>query len=112
MVNAFVIEALPLQSDADGVIRVGGTRVTLDTVVYAFEQGSTAEEIVQRYPSLDLGDVYIIIGYYLQNQVSISAYIQERQKRAERVKQDNIKRSQQQTIRTRLLARRAASKAA
>lgn len=38
--------------DADGVVRVAGTRVTLDTVVAAFEEGATAEEIAQQYPSL------------------------------------------------------------
>jgi uncharacterized protein (DUF433 family) len=37
--------------DTDGVMRVGGTRVTLDTLVTIFEQGATAEEIVQRFPS-------------------------------------------------------------
>ena len=48
-----VIEAepIPLEMHPDGVVRVGGTRVTLDSVVAAFSQGATAEEIVQRYPS-------------------------------------------------------------
>ena len=34
---------VPLRTDADGVVRVGRTRVTLDTVVAAFEEGATAE---------------------------------------------------------------------
>lgn len=45
-------QPIPLRSDADGVIRVAGTRVTLDTVAYAFKHGATAEEIVQQYPTL------------------------------------------------------------
>jgi len=49
---------VPLAADAQGVIRVGGTRVTLDTVVSAFYEGATPEEITQQYPSLELGDVY------------------------------------------------------
>ena len=36
-------ERVPIQTDADGVIRVGGTRITLDTVVAAFDAGATAE---------------------------------------------------------------------
>jgi hypothetical protein len=48
-------EPIPLEADADGVVRVGGTRVTLDTVVAAFKDGATAEEIVYQYPSLSLG---------------------------------------------------------
>jgi hypothetical protein len=47
----FAHEPIPLQALEDGVVRVGGTRVTLDTVVIAFEQGATAEEIVLQYPS-------------------------------------------------------------
>jgi len=56
-------EIIPLQADADGVIRVAGTRVTLETLIAAFSDGATAEEIVQQYPSLTLADVYSVIGY-------------------------------------------------
>ena len=40
-------EPIPLETDADGVVRVGGTRVTLDTIVAAFTKGATAEEILK-----------------------------------------------------------------
>jgi hypothetical protein len=46
MALSFITETLPLQADADGAVRVGKTRVTLDTVVAAFSNGATAEEIV------------------------------------------------------------------
>src|SRR5437879_2771123 len=42
-------------------MRVGQTRVPLDTVVYAFNQGASPEEIVMSYPTLELGDVYAIV---------------------------------------------------
>ncbi|MEW5830264.1 MAG: DUF433 domain-containing protein, partial [Chloroflexota bacterium] len=45
-------QPLPLAVDIDGVVRISGTRVTLDTVIYAFLDGATAEEIAQQYPSL------------------------------------------------------------
>jgi len=35
---------------------VAASRVTLDTLVGAFLNGCTVEEIVMKYPSLDLGD--------------------------------------------------------
>ena len=54
---------IPLNVSPDGVIRVGQTRVTLDTVVEAFADGATAEEIVQQYPTLKLADVYLVLGY-------------------------------------------------
>ena len=52
---AIKAEPAPLAVAADGIVRVGGTRVTLDTIVAVFKQGATAEEIVHRYPSLRLG---------------------------------------------------------
>ena len=48
MIFEVVADPIPLQTDADGVVRVGGTRVTLDTVVAAFADGATAEERAQR----------------------------------------------------------------
>ena len=99
---------VPIEHTAEGVLRVGGTRVTLDTVVTAFLQGATAEEIVLRYPSLKLADVYAVIGYYLQHQADVDDYLQQRQHRADLVRVENESRFPQDGIRARLLARRAA----
>lgn len=67
-------ERIPIQTGADGVIRVGGTRVTLDTAVAALDVGATAEEIVQQYPSLTSADVYWMIAYHLRHQSEVRAY--------------------------------------
>jgi uncharacterized protein (DUF433 family) len=61
--------------DADGVAYVSGTRVTLDTVITAFLEGGTAEEVVEQYPSLQLSDVYSVIGYYLRHKAEVDAYL-------------------------------------
>jgi uncharacterized protein (DUF433 family) len=98
-------EPLPLLVDDDGVVRVGGTRVTLDTIVTAFNEGANAEEIVQQYPSLSLADVYAVIGYYLRRRSEIEAYLQERKIRAMEVRQSNEARYTQRDIRKRLLER-------
>ena len=63
MAEALTTEEIPLQTGADGVIRVRGTRITLETVVAAFADGATAEEIAQQYPSASLPDIYQVIGY-------------------------------------------------
>jgi hypothetical protein len=63
---AAVTATVPLTTDADGVIRVRGARVTLDTVVAAYRRGCTPEQIVQDYSVLDLADVYSVIAYFLQ----------------------------------------------
>jgi uncharacterized protein (DUF433 family) len=104
----FTIEqvSVPLAVDKHGVIRVGGTRVTLDTVVAAFREGATAEEIVQQYPSLQLADVYWVIGYFLQHQAEVDAYLAERQHRAALLRAQNEAQFDPVGIRDRLLARR------
>lgn len=103
-------EPIPLETDADGVVRVGGTRVTLDTVVAAFKEGATAEEIVYQYPSLNLTDVYFVIAYYLQHRPDVEAYLRWRQRQANKVCEQNEARFDPHGIRERLLARRAERK--
>ena len=71
-------EPIPLEVDANGVVRVGGTRITLDTIVAAFSQGATAEEITHQYPSLHLADVYAVIAYYLRRRETVESYLQHR----------------------------------
>jgi uncharacterized protein (DUF433 family) len=78
-VMAVVVDAIPLTQDAHGVYRIGGTRVTLDLVVRAFQRGATAEEIVQAFPSLELCDVYQVIGYYLKHIAEFSDYLEKRE---------------------------------
>ena len=95
----------PLTADADGVVKVSGTRVTLDTVVYAFREGATAEEIVIKYPSLDLADVYATVAYYLQHQQETEAYLATREEAAARVRHEAEARFDPKGIRDRLLAR-------
>ncbi len=99
-------EPIPLEMDADGVVRVGGTRVTLDTIVVAFDEGATAEEIVQQYPSLHLADVYAVIGYYLRRRPEVEAYLRQRQQQASEVRSQNESRFDSRGVRNRLLARR------
>ena len=98
-------EAAPLTTDPTGVVRVRGTRVTLDTVVYAFREGASAEEIVSRYPSLNLPDVYAVIAYDLHHQGVVDQYLVEREREAEEVRQCNQARFPSGGVRERLLAR-------
>ena len=106
MALSFAKEAVPLQTDEDGVVRIGKTRVTLDTVVEAFSDGATAEEIVQQYPSLNLADVYQVIGYYLRRPAHVDQYLQKRKAKAAAVKKKNESKFDPQGLRDRLTARR------
>ncbi|NOZ70421.1 MAG: DUF433 domain-containing protein [Chloroflexi bacterium] len=99
-------QPVPLALDDEGVIRVGGTRITLDTIVYAFLEGATAEELVQQYPSLSLSDIYSVIGYYLSRKEEVDSYLQQREQVRKRIEQQNEKRFAPTGIRAKLLARR------
>ena len=103
-------DSVPLRTDAESVVRVGRSRVTLDTVVAAFGEGATAEEIVQQYPSLDLADVYAVIGYYLRRRSEVDSYLRERARESDETRRQNERRFDPQGIRDRLLARRTPPK--
>lgn len=105
---AIDIEWAPLDVDVDGAIRVGGTRVTLETVVTAFQQDATAEEIAQQYDALDLADLYAVIGYYLRRKSEVDEYVPERVRESAAAQQAHETRFDPAGIRDRLLARRAA----
>jgi uncharacterized protein (DUF433 family) len=107
--NHLVIAAkpVPLEADVDGVVRVSGTRVTLDTVVAAFKDGAAAEEIVYQYPSLDLVDVYAVLAYYLQHRLQVETYLHQRQEQVDKVQRENEARFDPRGIRERLMARRS-----
>jgi len=49
----------------DDVYVVAGTRVSVDSIVYAFLSGQSAEAIAQAFPVLSLEQVYGAITYYL-----------------------------------------------
>lgn len=105
MTLAIVAEPTPLKLNEDGVVLVGKTRVTLDTVVAAFLEGATAAEIVEQYPSLQLADVYSVIAYYLRQKTEVDTYLKIRQERAAQVRQENERRFNPNEIRDRLIAR-------
>jgi uncharacterized protein (DUF433 family) len=105
MTLAIVADPVPLQANEDGVILVGKTRVTLDTVVAVFNQGATAEKIVYRYPSLNLADVYATIAFYLRHQSEVKSYLQQRQQQSQEIRVMNQSRFDPQGLRDRLLAR-------
>jgi uncharacterized protein (DUF433 family) len=100
-----LIETIPLEADADGVMRVSQTRVTLDTLVAAFKDGATAEEIAQQYPVVPLADVYYVIGYYLHKRDEVEFYLSARKKEADELQQQIEARFNPVGIRERLLAR-------
>ena len=98
--------ALPLRADSDGVVRVGQTRVTLATVVSAFKNGATAEQIAYDYSSLDLADIYAVIHFYLRRRQQVDDYLAETRRKGEELRKQLEAGYDSQGIRERLLVRR------
>ena len=65
--------------DEHGVMRVGNTRVMLDSVVASFEQGYSPETIQQQYPVLTLEEVYGATAWYLANADEVAQYLKRQQ---------------------------------
>ena len=106
--HAFDLGPAPITKDQDGVLRVAGTRVTLDSIVAAFDLGATPEEIVQRYPSVDLASSYALIAYVLRHRERVDLYLTERSRAASDTQTEVEARFPPDGLRARLLARRAA----
>lgn len=97
----------PLRVDEGGAVRVGKSRVSLDLVVEQYENGMTPEDLIRAYDSLELADVYAIVGYYLGHREEVQSYLRQRREEAEilRVK---IESERPRVSRDELLARSSA----
>jgi hypothetical protein len=78
----------------------------LDTVVGAFNAGATPEEILLRYDSLRLEDIYLVLGYYLRNRAGVDSYLAERRRQSGARRAEAETRLRWPEVRERLLARR------
>lgn len=108
MVLSIAAEPIPLSMDSHGTVRVGGTRLTLETVLGTFKQGASPQDIVAAFPGLDLADVYAVLTYYLRHRSDVDAYLQEQEAKAEAIRNTLAARlGDQRGLRERLLARRS-----
>jgi len=96
----------PLREEAAGAVRVGDSRVLLELVIRAFQDGATPETIVQRYSTLALPDVYAAIAYYLRHRNEIEGYLARREQTAEEVQRRIEAQGDLSAIRARLLGQR------
>jgi uncharacterized protein (DUF433 family) len=96
----------PLRYDGS-TLRVGRSNVTLENVLWAFQQGATPEQIVDRYPTLALADVYDVVAYYLRDRPSVEAYLAEQERAAEELA-DAVRRESPSRVTRAELERRLA----
>ena len=97
----------PLRLDANGVVRVGDTRVTLETVIRRFLSGDTPEEISEAY-LLTLSHSYSTISYFLQHRTEVYEYLREVENHENEAFQMIERNSNTTALREKLMARMAA----
>ena len=70
-------ESIPIRRTAEGAILIGGTRVTLESLLYCYYEGASPETIQEAYPALSLPDIYLVLGYCLRNPQEVQAYMDQ-----------------------------------
>jgi uncharacterized protein (DUF433 family) len=107
MIQLTLTQTTPLAQEADGTVRLTGSRVTLDTLIGAFQKGATAEQIQDSFPSLSLRQIYGAIAYYLEYETEVETYLRERRAEAETIRREIESQQDTAGFRARLRARRA-----
>jgi uncharacterized protein (DUF433 family) len=109
-------QTLPLRLTEDGTIRVGDSRVSLDSVVQHYKLGASAEQIILKFPALDLANVYAAITYYLNHEAAVEEYLRRQEAEGdeaqEKIESDPQYQKQSAELRARLLARKSELKPA
>lgn len=103
----------PLTQWEDGTIRVTGSRVPIDSILYHFKLGSVPEQIVYMFEGLRLADIYGVIAYYLSHQDTVEEYLRDQEAKddefMQRLESDPDYQRERREFRERLMARWAES---
>jgi uncharacterized protein (DUF433 family) len=100
-------EPHPIRIDEGGTVRVGQTRVNLEIVIYAYQDGRSPEDIVESYPTLALADVYASIAYYLRHREAVERYMREEEAAAAEIRKKLEAMPENAAFRARAQARMA-----
>ena len=106
MDNLDLTYTAPLTYGEDGTIRIRGSRVTLDSILHAFQQGATAEQIQDSFPSVLLRDIYGAIAYYLEHLEQMDVYLKEQTQSAQELRRSLESRHDVASFREKIRTRR------
>jgi uncharacterized protein (DUF433 family) len=103
---------VPLRDDGHGGLRVGQTRVSLESVWHLHQQGASPVDIVRAFDTLQLADVYTVLAWALRHPEEVDAYLQRRDEEAAQIRRQleeaNLTPSPEESARLKekLMARR------
>lgn len=104
-------QTLPFRLTETGTIRIAQTRVSLDSIVQHYKLGASAEQIAQKFPALDLADIYAAIAYYLKHEEVIEDYLSQQEAKGdaiqEQIESAPLHQKKSADLRARLLTRKA-----
>ncbi|MCY7333020.1 MAG: DUF433 domain-containing protein [Pseudanabaena sp. CAN_BIN31] len=95
----------PFRWDEAGGIRIGLSRVTLDSILTSYHNGSTPEEIAIQFSVLSLEDIYSSIAYYLNHRQEVDSYLEQRNQQSQQLRQQLTQKHNLVDLRQRLLTR-------
>lgn len=101
----FKVSAPPFRWDEAGGIRIGQSRVTLDSLLASYNNGSTPEEISVQYSVLRLDEIYAAIAYYLSHRQEIDSYLEQRQHKSQQKRNTLVQQHNLANLRQNLLDR-------
>jgi uncharacterized protein (DUF433 family) len=67
--------------ERNGGYYISGTRVSFDSIVYAFERGNSPESIRESFPGLKLAQIYGAIAFYLDHEAEVRQYLAGEERR-------------------------------
>ncbi|NJK53645.1 MAG: DUF433 domain-containing protein [Leptolyngbyaceae cyanobacterium SU_3_3] len=105
--DKFQATSPPFRWDEAGGIRIAPSRVTLDSILAAYHNGSTPEEIAIQFSVLSLEDIYSTIAYYLNHRQEIDNYLEQRNQKAQQLRQQLTQKHNLVDLRQRLLTRQS-----
>ncbi len=75
----------------EGVIRIKGNRIDIEIVLEDYLEGASPEEILLRYPTLNLEKIHATILYYLANKEEVEAYLERVRRLDEEAEQEQLR---------------------
>jgi uncharacterized protein (DUF433 family) len=103
---------VPLRDDGHGGLRVGRTRVSLESVWHMHQQGASPADIVRAFDTLELADVHAVLAWALRHADDLGAYLKRRDEEAVQIRRGleeaglTPTRAQSAELKEKLMARR------
>jgi len=97
----------PVAPDSGGTIRVKGSRLIIDLIVFRYQEGDTVEDIHDSFPTVSVEQIQKTLSWYLANQSEVDDYIRKRDKEAEILRREIESQSANKALREKLQRRKA-----